>query len=270
MTQTIFITGASSGMGKHTAKLFQSKGWNVVATMRSPEKETELTELENVLVLRLDVTDHDSINAARDAAVAAFGKVDVLLNNAGYGAFGPLETFPMAGIEKQFATNVLGLIATTKAFIPHMRENASGTIVNVSSMGGRITFPLASLYHGTKYAVEGFTESLRYELEAFGVRVKLVEPGNVNTDFSSRSLEFVMDQNIQEYLPTAGGMNKLFEKMAPDASEVGAASDVIWSAATDGSDTFRYVVGEDARKILSYRNSQDDDAFHTTMKDMMK
>lgn len=270
MTQTIFITGASSGIGKHTAKFFHSKGWNVVATMRSPENETELTELENVLVLRLDVTDHDSIHAARDAAVAAYGKIDVLLNNAGYGAFGPLETFPMAGIEKQFATNVLGLIATTKAFIPRMRANASGTIVNVSSMGGRITFPLASLYHSTKYAVGGFTESLRYELEAFGVRVKLIEPGNVKTDFSGRSLEFVMDQNIPEYLPTAGGMTKLFEKLAPEASEVSAACEAIWSAATDGSDTLRYVVGEDARKILSQRNAQADDAFHTTLKNMMK
>ena len=176
MAQTILITGASSGIGKVTAKLFQEKGWNVIATMRTPEKEQELTQLDNVLVTRLDVTDEASIAQAVSAGVAQFGKIDVLLNNAGYGAYGPLEVFGLDSIRRQFDTNVVGLLAVTKAVIPHMRENKAGTIVNISSIGGQMTFPLGTLYHGTKFAVEGMSEALHFELEQFGVKVKIVEP----------------------------------------------------------------------------------------------
>lgn len=143
MAQTILITGASTGIGRATAEYFQQQGWNVIATMRTTEKGAELGELDNVLVTRLDVTDPASIAQAVAVGIEAFGRIDVLLNNAGYGAFGPLEAFPMENIRRQFDTNVIGLLETTKAMLPHMRQQQSGHIVNVSSMGGKIAFPRA-------------------------------------------------------------------------------------------------------------------------------
>src|SRR6186713_301692 len=187
MNKTIFITGTSSGLGRSTAKLFQANGWNVIATMRNPEKESELTQLEHTLVTRLDVQDPQSIQSAVAAGLARFGRIDALINNAGYGAYGPLEATPPEKIRRQFDVNVLGLLATTQALLPHFRANRSGIIVNISSIGGRMTFPLGTLYHATKFAVEGLSEALHYELAAFGVRVKVIEPGGIKTDFSGRS-----------------------------------------------------------------------------------
>jgi len=136
MKKTILITGSSSGIGKATARFFQREGWNVIATMRSPEKETELSALPNVLVARLDVQDSASIAAAVSAGIERFGRIDVLLNNAGYGAYGLLEATPMEKIRRQFDVNVIGLLETTKAVLPHLRANKSGTIINISSIGG--------------------------------------------------------------------------------------------------------------------------------------
>lgn len=164
MNKTILITGASSGIGKITAKYFQEKGWNVVATMRTPEKEEELIPLDNVLVTRLDVQDSASIKDAVSAGIEKFGKIDVLLNNAGYGAYGPLEATPMEKIRRQFNVNVIGLMETIKAVLPHFRANKDGIIINISSIGGKMTFPLGSLYHGSKFAVEGLSEALSFEM----------------------------------------------------------------------------------------------------------
>jgi NAD(P)-dependent dehydrogenase (short-subunit alcohol dehydrogenase family) len=145
MNQTILITGTSSGLGRATARLFQAKGWNVVATLRAPDRETELSQLERTLVTRLDVQDAKSIQSAVEAGLAKFGRIDALVNNAGYGAFGPLEATPFEKIQRQFDVNVLGLLATTQALLPHFRTNRSGTIVNVASVGGRVAFPLGTL-----------------------------------------------------------------------------------------------------------------------------
>ena len=182
MTPTILITGASSGIGRAAAKRFQSAGWQVIATMRTPQHERELNTLDRVLVERLDVLDLASIDSAVAAGLARFGRIDVLLNNAGYGAYGPLEATPIEKIRRQFDVNVLGVLATTKAVLPHMRAQGSGTVLNISSIGGKMTFPLGSLYHGTKFAVEGLSESLHYELLPLGIRVKVIEPGMVKTD----------------------------------------------------------------------------------------
>jgi len=259
---TILITGASSGIGKSTAKFFQAKGWNVIATMRSPHKEEELTQLDHVLVTRLDVTDAASIDAAVAEGLARFGTIDVLLNNAGYGAYGPLELFPMDKIRRQFDTNVIGLLAVTKAVLPHMRAQKSGTIVNISSIGGQMTFPLGTLYHGTKFAVEGLSESLHYELEPFGVKVKIVEPGMIATDFGGRSFDFVNDESVEEY---QGTVQKLMASWTGEntlqASEPVVVSEVIWNAVTDGTDTLRYRAGEDAIQLLDNRKALDDATF---------
>lgn len=265
MTQTILITGASSGIGKETAKLFQTNGWNVIATMRSPDAEEELTKLDNVLVTRLDVTDEASIAEAVEQGIARFGKIDALLNNAGYGAYGPLEAFPMDRVRRQFETNVIGLLATTKALLPHFRSNAAGTIINISSIGGQMTFPLGALYHGTKFAVEGLSESLHYELAPFGVKIKIVQPGLIKTDFGGRSFDFVNDETMAEYQPT---IQKLFASWGSntEASEPSVVADVIWSAATDGTDTLRYRAGPDAENLLDARKQQDDATFIGNMK----
>ena len=260
MTQTILITGASSGIGKETAKLFQSRGWNVIATMRTPENGADLAALDNVLVTRLDVTDPASITAAVAAGIERFGKIDALLNNAGYGAYGPLEAFPMERIRRQFDTNVIGLLEVTKAVLPHLRGQGSGTIVNISSIGGQMTFPLGTLYHGTKFAVEGISEAMHYELEAAGIKTKIVEPGMINTDFGGRSFDMVNDESMVEYQPV---VQALFGAWSGEqtGSEPIVVAEVIWTAVTDGSDTLRYRAGADAVELLDNRKALDDATF---------
>lgn len=264
MPGTILITGASSGIGKETAKLFQNKGWNVVATMRSPDKEQELTELDNVLVTRLDVTDDLSIKPAIDEGIKKFGKIEVLLNNAGYGAFGPLEASEKSRIERQFNTNVIGLLETTKAMLSHFRENRFGIIVNISSVAGKIALPLGTLYHGTKFAVEGLSEALQYELEPIGIKVKIVEPGVIATDFGGRSFDFANDEALQEYQPVVQKMKAVLgnEALQAQGSPASVVADVIWEAVTDGTSTLRYTAGEDAKQYIAGRKAlSDEDLF---------
>jgi NAD(P)-dependent dehydrogenase (short-subunit alcohol dehydrogenase family) len=261
MNKTILITGASSGIGKETAKLFQSKGWNVIATMRNPEKETELTQLENVLVAKLDVLDLDSIQKAFEDGVQRFGSVDVLLNNAGYGAYGPLETFSREKVLRQFNTNVIGLLDVTKTLLPHFRQNKKGIIINISSIGGKMTFPLGSLYHGTKFAVEGISESLHYEVEQFGGQVKIVEPGMIATDFAGRSFDFSHDATLVEYQNIVGALMAAMPAMAQNASPASVVAEVIFDAATDGKNQLRYTAGEDAKMLIANRQQYDDATF---------
>lgn len=267
--KTILITGASSGIGKATALRFQSEGWNVIATMRDPAAGLDLAALDNVLVTRLDVTDADSIASAVDEGIARFGKIDVLLNNAGYGAYGPLEAFSTDRIRRQFETNVIGLLEVTKAVLPHMRANRAGTIVNISSIGGQITFPLGTLYHGTKFAVEGLSEALHYELEPFGIRLRIVEPGMIRTDFGGRSFDFAMDESAADYAPTAAAMGRLFGKLAANPSAPEVVAGVIWIAANDTSNRLRFRAGPDAEALLDRRKEEDDATFIAGIKALM-
>ena len=253
MKQTILITGSSSGIGKATAKLFQAKGWNVIATMRNPELESDLTKLSNVLVSKLDVLDLDSIENAIQAGIKKFGKIDALVNNAGYGAYGPLESFPRERILRQFNTNVIGLLDVTRAILPHFRKNKNGIIINISSMGGKITFPLGSLYHGTKFAVEGISESMRYEVEQFGGKIKIVEPGAIATDFAGRSFDFSNDETMNEYAAIVKKITSAFPQMVKNAASVDVVTKVIFEAVTDGKNNLRYMAGKDA-KLYNFLN----------------
>ena len=275
MSQTIFITGASSGIGKATAGLFADRGWNVVATMRTPADGDELAARDNVLVTRLDLLDPDSISSAVDAADDAFGGIDVLLNNAGYGAYGPLEATSMDVIRRQFDVNVFGLIETIQTILPIMRRNRSGTIINVSSVGGRITYPLGTLYHGSKWAVEGVSEALHFELVPLGIRVKIIEPGGVRTDFSGRSFVFTHDPELADYRPLVQAATEMIAQAASEgegatpsgSQEPAEVAEVIWTAATDGTDRMRYVSGEGAQALLDQRYSADqDEAFVAGMR----
>lgn len=270
MSKTVFITGASSGIGRATAKLFQSRGWNVVATMRTPDSAGDLGDLDNVLIARLDVTRPDTIAAAHDEAISRFGLIDALVNNAGYGAYGPLEAFSMEAVRRQFDTNVIGLLETTKQFLPHLRTNGAGVIVNISSIGGRMAFPLGTLYHGSKFAVEGLSEALHYELEALGVRVKLVEPGMTQTDFGGRSFDFANDEALEQYQPVVQAQMAMMRRLASRLSLPETPAEVIWEAVNDDSSRLRYRSGEDAEAILDRRERQDDATFFAGLKAMME
>lgn len=268
--KTILVTGASSGIGEAAAKHFQANGWNVVATMRTPDNAGGLAELDNVHVVRLDVTDPDSIHDAVASGIDRFGKIDVLLNNAGYGAYGALEAFSMERIRRQFDTNVIGLMEVTKAVLPHMRMNRSGTIINISSIGGQITFPLGTLYHGTKFAVEGLSEALHYELESLGIRVRIVEPGMIKTNFGGSSFDFAMDESLSDYAPMAEAMGRVFGKLASNPSAPETVAELIWDAANEAGDRLRFQAGADAVEILDRRKAQDDATFIGGIKELMK
>jgi NADP-dependent 3-hydroxy acid dehydrogenase YdfG len=261
MKQTILITGASSGLGKATAKLFQSKGWNVVATMRNPENETELNSLEHVLVTKLDVLDINTIHNAVAEGIRQFGQIDVLVNNAGYGAYGPLEAFSTDQITRQFNTNVIGLLEVTRVVLPHFRMNHSGTIINISSIGGKMTFPLGALYHGTKFAVEGISESLSFEVDQFGGKIKIIEPGAIHTDFNSRSLDFSNNERHEEYQPLITKVMGAMQGFYGNASTGLQIAEVVYQAATDGTKQLRYTAGEDARMMVGLRQQSADETF---------
>jgi NAD(P)-dependent dehydrogenase (short-subunit alcohol dehydrogenase family) len=268
MSQTIFITGASSGIGKATATHFQQQGWNVVATMRSPENETELSQLENVHLEKLDVLDLASIHQALQKGIQTFGRIDVLVNNAGYGAYGPLETFPRERILRQFNTNVIGLMDVTRAVIPHFRANQQGTIVNISSIGGQMTFALGSLYHGSKFAVEGISESLHYEMADIGVKVKLVEPGFIATDFGGRSFDFQAG-DVADYQPLIGALMNQWQNPNNIVSPPSVVAEVIYQAVTDGTHQLRYRAGDDAEYLLNARKTLSDAEFFEMMKSQL-
>ena len=268
MSKTILITGSSTGIGRAAAFKFQQAGWNVIATMRSPEKESELKNLDNVLVTRLDVQDLDSINNALSQGIEKYGKIDVVLNNAGYGLMGTFESASRESIQRQFDVNVFGLFDVTRAVLPHFRNNKDGMYINVSSIGGRMTFPIISLYHSTKFAVEGFSESLRYEMEPLGIKVKVVEPGGVATDFATRSLDFQHDENLTDYNEFVTKVNAAYESSFDpnNMSTADMIADVIYEAATDGKNTLRYRAGADAHQLLTARDNNDDETFYGMMK----
>lgn len=229
--------------------------------MRNPENETELKQLENVLVAKLDVLDLDSIQKAFKGGVQKFGSVDVLLNNAGYGAYGPLEAFSRDKILRQFNTNVIGLLDIPKTVLPHFRQNKKGIIINISSIGGRMTFPLGTLYHETKFAVERISESLNFEVEQFGGQVKIVEPGMIATNFGGRSFDFGNDENMTEYQNIVAALMTAMPKMAENASPASVVAEVIFEAATDGKNQLRYTAGEDAKILLANHQQYDDHTF---------
>ncbi len=261
MTNTILITGASSGFGKEAALLFQKQGWNVIATMRAPEKEQELTQFENVWVTHLDVQDVESITTAVEAGTARFGGIDVLVNNAGYGLMGVFESASLEQIKKQFDVNVFGLMNVTRAVLPQMRERGSGTIINISSFGGQVAIPFGSLYNSSKFAVEGFSESLSHELHALGIVVKLIEPGGVATNFRD-ALEMIKNNvSVYDSLLTAffGRYAKTTEHLTRATPQEVAQG--IYEAATDGKEQLRYVVGADARFYIDAKFKHSDSDF---------
>lgn len=253
MPKTVLVTGASSGIGKATAEYFAGQGWNVAATMRSPENEQALDKLPNVRLYALDVTQNDTIEKAIDDVVRDFGKIDALVNNAGFGVDGVFEAMNDDVIQRQFDTNVFGLMRVTRAAIRHMRNNGGGTIVQIASMGGRLAFPLYSIYHGTKWAVEGFSEALHYELKPFNIKVRLVEPGAIKTEFTGRSREFVKPIDTRAYDDFVAKCVKVSIETGNNGEPPAKVARTIYKAATDKGWKMRYPVGAPAPMMLWLR-----------------
>ena len=264
MNKVILITGASSGIGLETAKLFQTKNWKVAATMRSPEKAEELQKIADLETLRLDVTDVDSIKSAFSETLEKFGRIDAVVNNAGYGLIGAFEAASAEQIEKQFQTNVFGLMNVCREILPYFREQKRGTIVNVASVGGRMTFPFYSLYNSTKWAVEGFSESLQYELEQFNIRVKIIEPGPIKTDFYDRSQDVARKEGLHAYDYMLDKAMTNMRKAGENAPEASVVAETIYEAVTDGSKKMRY--GVNTKGILKARKFLPDSIFFKFIK----
>ena len=266
MTKRIFITGASSGLGKATAKRFAEAGWNVIATMRKPEKEDELRQYKNIALLPLDVTDAAQIRSAAKEAISQ-GAIDVVFNNAGYGLGGVFEACSDEQFTRQINTNLLGVLRVTQAFIPHFREKKGGLFITTTSIGGFVTFPFFSVYHATKWALEGWSESLAFELAAHGIQVKTVAPGVIATDFAGRSLDMAVHDAYTEDLQklTAIMTDPERQKSHSTAEQIAA---VVYQAATDGKSTLRYVAGEDAKAMYAQRTAVGEEAFRAGIREM--
>jgi NAD(P)-dependent dehydrogenase (short-subunit alcohol dehydrogenase family) len=260
-SKTVFITGCSSGIGRAAARLFQRNGWNVVATMRNPADGADLKKLDDVTVLALDVNDQASIDAALQTALERHGHIDLLVNNAGYALMGAFENATEEQIQRQFDTNVFGLMRVTRAFLPHFRQRKAGMIINVASMAGRLPIPFMSVYNGSKWAVQGFTECLTYELAPFNIQVKIVEPGAVDTAFFGRSGDRDNGRGISAYDALMDEQFPVLDKTGPGGSTSEDAAEVIYRAATDGKGTLRYRVGKDAKVLLSARKVLPDEVF---------
>jgi len=232
--------------------------------MRSPAAAGDLAARQNVLVAALDVTDEASIAVAVNQAQERFGAIDVLVNNAGFGVYGLLEATSVESIRKQFETNVVGLLATTRAVVPGMRKRRSGVVVNVGSIAGKMTYPLGTMYNGTKFAVEGISEALRFELREIGVRVKLIEPGIVYTNFFNAT-EFNDDESLVEYRAIVQKFGANIEEFTKNGTAVGVAAETIYEAATDGTDRLRYLIGDDAKSWAAMLASMDGEQYFANM-----
>ena len=239
--KTVLITGCSSGYGLETARHFHAKGWNVIATMRTPRNDL-LPSSERFRLLPLDVTRPESIAAAIEAA----GPIDALVNNAGIGTVGAFEATPMAQVRKLFETNTFGAMAMMQAVIPGFRALRSGVIVNVTSSVTLAAMPLAAAYTASKTAIEGFTGSLAHEMQAFGIRVKLVEPGYGPTTRFSQNTDIRLDDLIPEaYAAFAAPIFAAFASPALVTRETDVA-EAVWRAAHDETGRLHFPAGADA------------------------
>ncbi len=252
MTKTILITGASSGIGKASAKLFHEKGWNVVATMRSPDEGNRVDHARQYTGRQARCFRIMTASRLHFAAgIDRFGRIDALVNNAGYGQYGVFEAVPPEKIKQQFDVNVFGVMDVTRAILPHFRANKPGMIVNVSSGAGLFTLPMISRYCASKFALEGFTEALSYELADLNIGVKLVIPhGGVSaTSFNERSAQdAAVAEAPADYAPFMANAAKAFAGMSATRTMSSAdVAAVIYESVTDNSSRLRYLIGDDAR-----------------------
>ena len=271
ISKAVLITGCSTGIGRATAEHLAARGWNVYATARKPESIADLTA-RGCKTLALDVCDDASMRAAVATVERAEGSVGVLINNAGYGLEGAFEEVPMADIRRQFETNVFGLVAMTKLVLPAMRRQRWGRIVNLSSMGGRLTFPGGAYYHATKHAVEALSDALRFEVKGFGIDVIVIQPGPIKTAFGDTAVGSIAMPPNSPY----ASFNVVLEKQIREAYEGGpmarfaappkAVAEAIEKAITAKNPKTRYKVTLAARVLMALRQILPDRAFDTFLR----
>jgi NAD(P)-dependent dehydrogenase (short-subunit alcohol dehydrogenase family) len=248
MKKTVLITGANGGIGRATVNYFAKQGWQVIAGVRNIEHAKSLWVQPNVDIIHLDVTDEASIQRAIAQIKDQYQQLDVVVNNAGYGLTGAFETFTSAEINQQYAVNVFGIMAMCRAVLPLMRQQRTGTIVNISSMGGKFAVPFYGVYCSTKFAVEGFSEGLFYEVVPFGIKVKVVEPGAVNTEFYGRSKQQGSRTEYQSvYHKVFDHVTAIYHSSGNKGNAPEHIAAVIYRAATDSSVRLRYAAGWDAK-----------------------
>lgn len=263
--KNVLVTGCSSGYGLATAHHFLDHGWNVVATMRAPKPVAGLPASDKLRTVPLDVTDRASITSAVREAISAFGGLDAVVNNAGIGLLSAFEATPESLTRELFETNTFGTMAVSQAVIPHFRERRAGTLINVTSSVGIVPMPLVAAYVASKYAVEGFTESLAYELSFFGIRTKIVQPGyGPGTAFIANSTDRMKGLVPPSYAPY---VDQIMSGHA--GAKTTAGDDVaraVFLAATDGSKRLRYAAGPDAEDLAAMRRAQPGDDYLETMR----
>ncbi|MHA6533693.1 SDR family oxidoreductase [Paenibacillus sp. BAC0078] len=271
MTKTVLITGSSTGLGNTTAKKFADEGWNVVATMRKPDRSLAEEYPERIFVTGLDVTKPASIEAAIAAGIARFGRIDTVVNNAGISILSIFEATPMNVIRGIFETNVFGVMNVIQAITPYFREQGGGTIVNITSNVGFVSNPLLSVYVATKHAIEGLSESLSYELESQNISVKLVEPGAMRTtNFTSNTMAATQDVSIpQAYKSYYDHMMNSMMNYPFDNADENQVADQVYAAACDPSNRLRYLAGPDAEATAKLRWSQSEEQYMSAMRDLL-
>lgn len=263
MKKVILITGASSGMGKSTANILHNQGYKVYGAARRTEKMKDLEE-KGMGVVSLDLTNDESIVSAVNTILEKEGRIDVLINNAGYGSYGSVEEVSMEEAKRQFDVNIFGLARITQLIIPIMRKQKSGRIVNISSMGGKIYTPFGAWYHATKHALEGWSDCLRLELKDFGIDVVIVEPGGIQTEWGRIAMEHL--KNVSGNGPYAAFANKVI-KNTNDASQNNSLTQVdvlgkeIAKAATEKKPKTRYLKGFMAKPLVTMRKWLGDRTF---------
>ncbi|MBV8325152.1 SDR family oxidoreductase [Chryseobacterium sp.] len=240
MKPSIFITGASSGLGKATAKLFATKGWTVLAAMRYPEKETELTAFPDIHLLKLDISDPKQIIGIASEA-EKISPVSIVLNNAAYGLMGPFEGTSDEQLAQQINTNFLGTLLVTKAFLPYLRSRRKGTVMTVTSSTANIPYPFVSVYAATKAALETWTEGMSYELNEFGIRIKTILPAYMQTHFGSNAqiVSHPAYQNVFSQYITAMKADSAMKRDTPES-----IAHRVYEAATDDQQQLHYTAGD--------------------------
>lgn len=270
------VTGSSSGIGYETALVLARNGFHTYATMRNLEKSKDISEVTkkeklDLQIIELDVTDEKSVNNAIKKITSDVGRIDILVNNAGYGLIGSLEDLTMNEIKDQYETNVFGLIRVTQAVLPTMRKQKSGIIVNISSIGGKMAMPLSSPYIGTKFAVEGLSESISYDLAQFGIKVIIIEPGAIKTNFDSGMVVAQKNRNPNSpYYQSMQQFEKLLGSFVKNGSPATKVASVILDAITSPNPNLRYTVGDDAALLAQKRKELPDSEFQKLVSEFLK
>ena len=272
-SQIALVTGSSTGIGFETSLALARNGFHTYATMRNLDKSGKIMEIASneslpLDVLRLDVTDDKSIKEAIGQVYDKNKRIDVLINNAGYALAGPLEETSTEEIKTQFETNFFGAIKTMQSVIPIMRNQKNGKIVNITSMGGRIAIPLDPIYHGTKFALEGLSECIRYELGLFNIKIMLIEPGAVGSNFwNNIKMANKSENSLSPYRNVVDTVSETFSKMSENVISPSKVANVIVEAVTTDTPEFRYVVGEDAKMIMEKNKNLSDKEFENFIKE---